>query len=475
MSSVRCHAPCAPKMGWAAICMGPSNHLISWWLAKASVGQLCTPPYTHIVNSCISTFACRVYVVDVHTAKQGVGAQTKTKRNIHEAIVSNTKHVCNCNQNVTVNTYKQNKRHMNKTRGRCGNAPTFPQQFWFRPKVFFGAGCMASPDCCLCSECVNGPQSDEVAWACGHKVHLECFGSWVHSTWPELQQPPLPDGGLPCALCRSPWHGNLDDVLAAKLRIVGKTFQDFVDHVADQEMVPPPPPASPAEWIVPLCCPRLLATGDGDGEPTFVEIEYDRRMTWLGGVDYECLRCGSKVSNSMPVFNYLQYIPSDIMAVSMSACNIHGRRSMIVDMQTNLRWWTCIERYPEDDVPMPLQHGCNPIGPYPIYGDYAGASDTDPESNHSHPATFTWRSDVSRVSVIDVDAIDELPEPAGDMEIEPQPEPADDEPRPQPAEEEPRPQPAEDEQPIDESSRRALLHVVCADELDALSRLARDD
>jgi hypothetical protein len=86
------------------------------------------------------------------------------------------------------------------------------------------------------------------------------------------------------------------------------------------------------------------------------------------------------------------------------------------------------------------------MGPYPwTDGDYV-ASYADEES----------------ASVIEVDAIDELPRPAYGMEIEPQPELADleDEPRPQPAEDEPRPQPAEDEQPIDDISRRSLLHII---------------
>eukprot|EP00959_Pyramimonas_sp_CCMP1952_P275825 5765308-Pyramimonas_sp.AAC.1 len=64
----------------------------------------------------------------------------------------------------------------------------------------------------------------------------------------------------------------------------------------------------------------------------------------------------------MPEFNYLRALPSQVMAASMSARMIHGRRSMILDMHTKLRWWTCIESYPEYDVPMPLYHGCMPMG-----------------------------------------------------------------------------------------------------------------
>ena len=317
---------------------------------------------------------------------------------------------------------------------------------------------MASPHVCgLCQENVDGQQSDEVSWRCGHKVHMECFGSWVHSEWPGLDLPPLPDSGISCPICRSPWESSFDEVLAAKLRILGKTFQNFSDHGADQEMAIPPSPERPSEWLVPLCCPRLLCTG-GDGEPTtFVELAYDRRMTWMGGMDYECLRCGSRVSDSMPEFNNFLYLQQ----MATSHCLIHGLRSMIVDRQTNRRWWTCVEHYPEDDVPMPLQNGCIPIGPLPDFVDM-----DDVRSNGG----------VSEVTVIDVD--EELPEPAMEMEPQPQPDgPAEDAPQPppapEPAEDDPQPQPADDE--LDEDSRSALLRIVCSDELDALSRLARDD
>ena len=199
-----------------------------------------------------------------------------------------------------------------------------------------------------------------LSWPCGHRVHIACI----------LQsQASLRSVEAPCFVCRTPpfpyirsfleqWHG---EVIAC------------VEAGAPPDVPAEDPPVPVNAVYIPrtiaaLCCPRVLPySADGAGGRTvtrFVEIQNDRRMTFMGldrgtgALQWTCLSCNQQLSMmGMPG-------PEERAA---HVCHRHGAMCFTFDCQGERAvrlgaepeepYWSCMDhRASLGDVPLPISH-----------------------------------------------------------------------------------------------------------------------
>jgi hypothetical protein len=187
-----------------------------------------------------------------------------------------------------------------------------------------------------------------LSWPCGHRVHIACI----------LQsQTSLRSMDAPCFLCRTPaffgvrtyfeqWHAREIALVAA-------------------DATPLSVPAEPVNAVyVPhrvaaLCCPRVLPLSDDrlDTRTLFVELQDDRRMTFMGldrdtgALHWTCLSCNQELS--------IMELPGPELCDSR-VCWRHGDMCFAFDCrgaEPLQPFWSCMDHHlSRNDVALPISH-----------------------------------------------------------------------------------------------------------------------
>ena len=190
-----------------------------------------------------------------------------------------------------------------------------------------------------------------LSWPCGHRVHVACI----------LQsQASLRSIETPCFVCRTPpfphvrsylekWHGAAFALVPA-------------DAPPDVPAEDPPVPVNAVyipTTIAALCCPRVVSySRDRDRRRTrFVELEDDRRMTFMGldrdtgALQWTCLSCNQQLSTiGMPS-------PEER---AERVCPRHGAMCFTFDCygaEPEAPYWSCMDQQGSlNDVALPINH-----------------------------------------------------------------------------------------------------------------------
>ena len=205
-----------------------------------------------------------------------------------------------------------------------------------------------------------------LSWPCGHRVHVACILQSLAS---------LRSTETPCFVCRTPpfphvrsylekWHGEVVALLEA----------DAPPGVPWPAAEDPPVPVTAMTYIptivAALCCPRVLSySADLFGEvgrrTRFVELEEDRRMTFMGldrhtgALQWTCLSCNQELSTIG--------VPG-AQERARRICSRHGAMCFTFDCrgdrifasrgaEPQAPYWSCMDHQASlHDVALPINH-----------------------------------------------------------------------------------------------------------------------
>ena len=236
-----------------------------------------------------------------------------------------------------------------------------------------------------------------LSWPCGHRVHVACI----------LQsRASLRSTETPCFVCRTPpfphvrsylekWHG-------AEVALVPADAPPGVP--AENPPVPRNAVYIPAR-IAALCCPRVLSYSTGvagaRGRTRFVELEEDRRMTFMGldrvtgALQWTCLTCNQEFSTigvPGPEERARRVCPRHgAMCITFDCRGDTWGRLFCSGAEPQEPYWSCMDPIESlNEVALPINHLRIPaaVEHYPII-------DSDDEESECWSSTSAMSSTMS--------------------------------------------------------------------------------
>ena len=217
--------------------------------------------------------------------------------------------------------------------------------------------------CPICQEDLLPTRTDYYTWLCGHQVHLNCFCRIyiIHTddvvSKRRDKKITEEDTMLSCPQCREPFdiHNGVSElkVLMKEFGFTKQSIRAWIrnDRVMQESIraqaisVPPKPPLLPPQFMLVLCCPTL-AWVEHSYPPRYERDENQRTCEFAPIGDllhYLCNGCSRSVTQGNPLLQWPDPVGRNANGARFDRCALGCTRdkSLVVDLQTNSRYWAC--------------------------------------------------------------------------------------------------------------------------------------